>query len=91
MNDYDLLHQVAQKFYQGWLLLNGVNDPQARVQFHPHLGFEGVPSEERARIQGRAYDIIPSDVLVEINRKAANLAPIDEILVRRILETTHAR
>lgn len=90
MKNYEL-QQVAQRFYQGWLALSGVRDSNSIVQFHPYLGFVGVPSEERAGIQGRAYDIIPSDVLVEINRKAANLAPIDEILVRRILEATHAR
>ena len=77
--------EIAQDFYQRWLKSKGILDPSAEIQTHPYLGYVGVVGIPRAKITEKAYDVLPSDIIVEINRATNGLSPLDEALVRRLM------
>ena len=90
VNDGDYSRaQVAQEFYQAWLRTTGIDDPQARIALNPHLGYVGIIGQDRAAREKRVYDILPGNLLIEINRRADNLKPLDPTLVERLKAVIH--
>lgn len=68
---------VAQRHYDAWLASRGIKDPKAEVAVHPHLGYVGVVGPDSSRPHGRAYDILPTQLVININREIGGLSPIN--------------
>ena len=77
---------IAQAHYKEWLESEGINDPEARVSFHPYLGFVGNVGEGSTRPHGRIYDILPTGVLIKINREIGKLLAADPEYIRQFAE-----
>ena len=60
---------IAQRHYTQWLESQGIKDPEAEVAVHSHLGYVGIVGQGSSRQHKRAYDILPTELLIEINRE----------------------
>ncbi|HLC50327.1 MAG TPA: hypothetical protein VJI97_02765 [Candidatus Nanoarchaeia archaeon] len=76
--------EIAQQFYEAWLKSEGIDDSWAMLEPNFALGWRGMKGPERALESGRAYDILPHELLVEINRAVAGLKPANKSLVARL-------
>ena len=79
--------RIAQEFYQGWLRQQGISDPESSVDYQLGFGIVGIVGPQRSRETNRAYDIIPREIVIEINRRASGHKPLDPDLVDRILNS----
>ena len=66
---------IAQRHYDEWLASQGIKDPKAEVAIHPHLGYVGVVGSDSSRPHGRAYDVLPTQLVININREIGGLSP----------------
>lgn len=81
-------YNIAQSLYQGWLKSEGIYDPEARIQLSAHLGYVGVVGKQRRIETQRAYDILPKNLVVEINRAIDGIKPIDDGLVAKLRQAS---
>ena len=77
-------YKIAQEFYQGWLKSVGVTDPHAQIKWSQHLGYVGIAGIQRRHVKGVLYDILPSDLVIEINRAVEGIKPLDNGLVAKV-------
>ena len=75
--------QVAQEFYQAWLRTRGIEDSEAIIIWNRYLGFVGVVGQNRTEHDG-PYEILPEELLIEINRRADRKLPLNPTLVERL-------
>ncbi len=79
--------RIAQEFYHGWLRQQEISDPESSVDYQLGFGIVEIAGPQRARETQRAYDIIPREIVIEINRRASGHKPLDQDLVDRILNS----
>ncbi|MBI2661362.1 hypothetical protein HYX09_03780 [Candidatus Woesearchaeota archaeon] len=88
---------IAETVYRAWLENSGVSDDAARLEFSQDLGYVGLreqdhhtfinPQKHRSahpnlRTKG-AYDILPPELLVQINAIASGVGEVDAALIRQ--------
>jgi len=79
--------RTANAIYQSWLAINGIKDPKARIIFDGHLGYVGVKGDQRREADGqRLYDVLPRELVIEINRMLAGVKPLDPGLVSKLTD-----
>lgn len=79
--DPKILLEVGQPLYQAWLRWNKIDDPHAKLVINQQLGLVGLVGEQRAKGSGKHYDTLPGRLIVEINRIASGVPPLDEFLI----------
>ncbi|MBI2108190.1 hypothetical protein HYU10_00270 [Candidatus Woesearchaeota archaeon] len=88
---------IAEKVYRAWLESSGISNDQARLESSRSLGYVGLreqdhhtfinPQKHRSahpnlRTKG-AYDILPPELLVQINAIASGVGEVDAALIRQ--------
>ncbi|MBI2659809.1 hypothetical protein HYX07_01465 [Candidatus Woesearchaeota archaeon] len=66
---------IAQRHYDEWLASQAIKDPKAEVAVSRHLGYVGVVGSDSSRPHGRAYDILPTQLVISINVEIGNSLP----------------